>query len=71
MPFRSRGDARVLYNRLYDVYGADYPIPATDVAKTAAIDAIDIHLACESLEERGYCLRAGSTLTLLEPYGKG
>lgn len=69
--FSLTGDARVLYNRLYDVYGADYPIPATEVAKTAALDAIDIHLACESLEERGYCLRAGSTLTLLEPYGKG
>lgn len=68
--FSLTGDARTLYYRLYDVYGADYPIPATEVAKTAALDAIDIHLACESLEERGYCLRAGSTLTLLEPYGK-
>lgn len=68
--FSLTGDARTLYYRLYDVFGADYPIPFGDVVKTAALDAIDIQLACESLEERGYCLRAGNTLTLLEPYGK-
>lgn len=68
--FSLTGDARTLYYRLYDVYGADYPIPFGEAVKTAALDAIDIQLACESLEERGYCLKGSNALTLLEPYTK-
>lgn len=68
--FTLTGDARILYYRLYDVYGPDYPIPLTDAVKTAALASIDFALAGESLEERGYCLMGTNALTLLEPYTK-
>lgn len=69
--FSLTGDARVLYYRLYDVFGADSPIPYKEALRTARMDPVDFRLSCESLEERGYCLMGTNALTLLEPYGKG
>lgn len=68
--FTLTGDARTLYYRLSDVYGADCPIPFKDAVKTSRLDPLDFKLAYETLEERGYCLIAKNNLTLLEPYTK-
>ena len=66
--FTLTGDSRTLYYRLYDVFGADRPISFADAVKTASLNPIDVKLAYESLEERGYCLIGKKGLTLLEPY---
>ncbi|WFN34110.1 hypothetical protein L1S32_09680 [Methanogenium sp. S4BF] len=68
--FALTGDAKTLYYRLSDVYGADCPIPFKDAVKTSSLDPLDFKLAYESLEERGYCLIVKNNLTLLEPYTK-
>lgn len=69
--FSLTGDARVLYNRLYDVFGVDCPISYKEALQTSKMDPMDFRLSCESLEERGYCLIGTNALTLLEPYTKG
>ncbi len=68
--FTLTGDSRTLYYRLYDVFGADRPISFADAVKIASMDPLDVKLAYESLEERGYCLIGKKGLTLLEPYTK-
>jgi hypothetical protein len=68
--FALTGDARALYYRLSDAYGIECPISYMDAVKTSSLDPLDFKLACESLEERGYCLIVKNNLTLLEPYAK-
>lgn len=66
--FLVTGDARKVYFKLYDVFAADYWIPIIEAIEAVAMDPVDFELSVDALVERGYCVRKGGHIMLLDPY---
>jgi hypothetical protein len=64
------GDARTVYFKLYDIYGADTEISMTEAVRELRMDPTEFELAVDSLVNKGYCVRRNNFITLLEPYKK-
>lgn len=64
-------EARIVYFKLWDVFGADYPISIYEAKKCLPkLDPRDFELAIDSLVAKGYCIRRNEIVTILEPYKK-
>jgi len=64
------GDARKIFLNLYDIFGAENEISMVEAIRESKLEALDLELAVDSLENKGYCIRKEKSFILLEPYTK-
>lgn len=62
------GDARKVFVKLYDIFGAEIEISMVEAVREMKMEAIDLELAVDSLENKGYCMRRNKSILLLEPF---
>jgi hypothetical protein len=63
-------EARKVFVRLYDIFGADHELSMSDAVREMHMDPKEFELAIDSLNNKGYCIRRNNFITLLEPYKK-
>ncbi|MCK9591307.1 MAG: hypothetical protein M0Q91_04780 [Methanoregula sp.] len=63
-------DARTVFLKLYDIFGADTEISMAEAIQELRMDPKEFELAVDSLINKGYCVRRNNFITLLEPYKK-
>jgi len=61
-------EARKVFVRLYDIFGADHEISMNDAVREMHMDPQEFEQAIDSLNNKGYCVRRNNFITLLEPY---
>ena len=66
--FQITGDARKVYYKLYDIFGADYWIPIIEAVEVTAMVPEDVEISIDALVEKGYCVRKEGHIMLLEPF---
>ena len=64
------GDARKIFLKLYDIFGAETEISMAEAIRETNLEALDLELAVDSLENKGYGIRKEKSFILLEPYKK-
>jgi len=62
------GDSRRVFVKLYDIFGADMEISMAEAVREMKMETIDLELAVDSLENKGYCMRRNKSILLLEPF---
>ena len=62
------GEARKVFMKLYDIFGADKEISMVEAVREMKMDPKELELAVDSLDNKGYCTQKKNSFTLLEPY---
>jgi hypothetical protein len=62
------GDARKIFVKLYDIFGAEIEISIAEAVREMKMEDVDLVVAVDSLENKGYCIRKDKSFLLLEPF---
>jgi hypothetical protein len=62
------GEAGKVYDKLRDFFGTEVWISMTEAVRELRVDPIEFELAIDSLIYKGYCVRKGNSIKLIEPY---
>lgn len=60
-------DARRVYLKLHDIFDVETEISMIEALRETKMEALDLELAVDSLENKGYCLRKDKSFFLLDP----
>ena len=64
------GDALIVFMKLEDIFSVDNEISMAEAVREMKMDPMELELAVDSIEFKGYCTRRDKSFTLLDPFKK-